>query len=104
MEFTDGYISNALTTALVKNDIKPKLTPCLSLKSSLYCFLNSKIADISTSLKVVNMAVSFLAETKRSATFLLNMESLERLSPRFPPVTGEPIDGLASMASDLVIL
>ncbi len=102
MEFTAGYISNALTTAFVKKDINPSPTPCLLLKSSLYFSLSSKMALISTSLKVVNIALSFLAETKRSATFLRNMDSFDLVSPRLPPV-GVPIDGTALTASSLVI-
>ena len=102
MELTAGYISKARTTALVKKDIKPKLTPCFPLKVSLYSFLSSKIGDISTSLKVVNIAVSFLAETKRSATFLRSIDNLDRVSPLLPPV-GVPIEGTAFTASSLVI-
>ena len=56
-----------------------------------------------TSLNVVNMAVSFFAATNLSATFLRNIDNLERSLPRFPPV-GVPIDGVAFTASSLVIL
>jgi hypothetical protein len=56
-----------------------------------------------TSLKVVNIAVSFLAETKRSATLRRNMDNFVLSEPREPPV-GVPIDGTAFTASSLVIL
>ncbi len=56
-----------------------------------------------TSLKVVNIAVSFLAATKRSATFLRNIESFTLSVPREPPV-GVPIAGIALAASSVVIL
>ena len=56
-----------------------------------------------TSLKVVNIAVSFLAATKRSATFLRNIESFTLSVPRGPPVD-VPIAGMAFAASSVVIL
>ena len=56
-----------------------------------------------TSLKVVNMAVSFLAETKRSATLRRSIESFDLDSPLLPPV-GVPMEGTAFTASSLVIL
>ena len=55
-----------------------------------------------TSLKVVNIAVSFLAATKRSATLRRNIDNLIRSVPRLPPV-GVPIEGTAFTASSLVI-
>ena len=58
---------------------------------------------MSTSLNVVNMAVSFLAETNRSATLRRNIDNLVRSEPRVPPV-GVPIEGTAFTASSLVIL
>ena len=61
------------------------------------------MALISTSLKVVNIAVSFLAETNRSATFLRSIDNFDLVSPRLPPV-GVPIEGTAFTASSLVIL
>ena len=83
--------------------MNPKLTPCFSLKDSLYFFLNSKIGDISTSLKVVSIAVSFLAETNRSATFLRSIESFLRVTPLSLVSTFLPIDGTAFIASSFVI-
>ena len=50
-------------TALVKKDIKPKLTPNFSANASLYFFLRSIMGFISTSLNVVSIAVSFLTAT-----------------------------------------
>ncbi len=64
---TAGYIFKARTTANVKKLMKPKPTPCFSAKASLYCLRKSMIGFMSTSLNVVNMAVSFLTETKRCA-------------------------------------
>ncbi len=58
---------------------------------------------MSTSLKVVNIAVSFLAATKRSATFLRNIDNFVLSEPLFPPV-GVPIEGTAFIASSVVIL
>src|SRR5690606_21725196 len=97
MEFTAGYIFKALTTAKVKKDIKPNPTPCLFLNLSLDSFLKANIGDMSTSLKVVNMAVVFLASTKRSATLRRNIDILLLEVPRDPPV-GVPIDGTAFTA------
>ena len=54
-----------------------------------------------TSLKVVNIAVVFLASTKRSATLRRNIDILLRDCPLFPPV-GVPIDGTAFTASSFV--
>ena len=54
-------------------------------------------------IKCVNIAVSFFADTKRSATFRLNIESLERDSERLPPAA-DPIEGFVLTASDLVTL
>ena len=88
----------------MKNDIKPKPTSCLALKSSLYFVLKSNIEDISTSLKVVNIAVSFLTVTSLSATFLLSIESLVLVSFLSLVMDGEPIDGLELTASSLVTL
>ncbi len=56
-----------------------------------------------TSLKVVNIAVSFLAATNLSATLRRNIDNLVRSTPRLPPV-GVPIEGTAFTASSLVIL
>src|SRR5690606_23521421 len=102
MELTAGYNFKALTTASVKKLIKPKPSPCLFLNVSLCASRKAKIGDISTSLNVVNIAVSFLADTKRSATLRRNIDNLERDSPLVPPA-GVPIDGLALTASSFVI-
>ncbi|MNE01342.1 hypothetical protein D3C80_937780 [compost metagenome] len=69
----------------------------------MYSLRKLLIGVMFTSLKVVNMAVSFLAATNLSATFLRNIESFTLSEPRFPPV-GVPIDGTAFTASSLVIL
>src|SRR5690606_19311995 len=103
MELTAGYIFRALTTAKVKKLMKPKPTLCFALKVSLYSSRKAKIGDMSTSLKVVNMAVVFLASTKRSATLRRNIDILVLVEPLLPPV-GVPIDGTAFIASSLVTL
>ena len=104
MEFTSGYICSALTTALVKKLINPKLISYFSAKDSLYFFRRAKIGAISASLKVVNIAVSFLTATSLSATFLRNIESFFLSSPLLLPFGAVPIDGTAFTASSLVIL
>src|SRR5690554_5951190 len=82
IEFTSGNNSNARVTALVKNDIKPKETPCLALKASLYSERNLFTSVKFTSLKVVNIAVVFLASTKRSATLRRSEEHTSELQSR----------------------
>ena len=61
---------------------------------------------MSTSLKVVNIAVSFLTVTNLAAIFLRRTESFVVLEPREPLVSEEdPIEGTAAFtASSLVIL
>src|SRR5471030_2757624 len=81
---TDGQSFRASQTALVKNDIKPSPTPYFSLNLSLYLERISIMGDISTSLKVVSMAVSFLTATRRLATVLRNKDIFSRRSERAP--------------------
>src|ERR1700760_704219 len=83
----EGHSFSASVTALVKNDIKPKPMPCFSLNLSLYLPRNSIIGDMSTSLKVVSIAVSFLTVTKRLATVLRSEDIFSRFS-LLSPVTG----------------
>ena len=101
MALTSGNNFNALVTALVKKDIKPKPTPCFSLNSSLYVFRRSITAFISTSLKVVNIAVSFFTATKRSATFRRNTDIFLCSEPRGPGPL--PMAVFASKTSSLVM-
>jgi len=56
-----------------------------------------------TSLKVVNIAVSFFAATNLSATLRRNIDNLVLSTPLEPPV-GVPIEGTAFTASSFVIL
>jgi len=63
--FTEGHSPSAVEHALAKKLMQPKLTPWLSLNLSLYCFLTSITRVMSTSLKVVSMAVVFLDSTSR---------------------------------------
>ena len=70
--FTAGNSFKATLTAFVKKDIKPKPTPCFSLNWSLNLDLKSITGFMSTSLKVVNMAVSFLTATNLLAMVFLS--------------------------------
>src|ERR1700761_6364129 len=92
---TAGHSFNASQTALVKNDIKPKPTPCFSLNLSLYLLRISIIGDISTSLKVVSIAVSFLTATNRLATVLRKGDIFSRRSP-LAPVAGAGVSAFGA--------
>src|SRR6185436_18790235 len=70
--FTAGHSSNAKLHALVKKLMKPRFTPCASLNLSLYFVLISMMALISTSLKVVSIAVVFFASTNLLLIVLRN--------------------------------
>ena len=83
-EFTSGNSFAALVTALAKKDINPKLTSNFSLKSSLYFDLKVIILLISTSLKVVNIAVSFLTFTNLLDIFFLSEDNFLLSNPRSP--------------------
>ena len=83
--FTVGNRRKASVIALVKKLMKPRPTPCVSLNLSLYLSRNAITALMSTSLKVVSMAVSFFTLTSRSAIFLRNVLILFRLLSRDPP-------------------
>src|ERR1700761_4080945 len=96
---TAGQSFNASQTALVKNHMKPKPTPCFSLNLSLYLLRISMIGDISTSLKVVNIAVSFLTATKRLATVLRNDDIFSRRSLLSPAFTGAAAGAAAAGAA-----
>ncbi len=65
--------------------MKPRFTPFCSLNLSLYLSRRAITALMSTSLKVVSMAVVFFTLTRRSATFLRRVVILARLSWRVPP-------------------
>src|SRR5690606_35190092 len=79
---------NAIQAALVKKDIKPRLVLCFSLKSSLYFFRRSITGCILTSLKVVNMAVSFFTLTKRLEMVLRREDIFSLLVSRDPATLG----------------
>src|SRR6185503_998157 len=85
---TAGHSFSASQTALVKNDMKPRPTPCFSLNLSLYLARSSIIGAISTSLKVVSMAVSFLTATRRLATVFRNDDIFSRRSVLEPAAAG----------------
>ena len=112
---TAGNSNNAIEHAFVKNDIKPNPTPCVSLNLSLYCFLRSIIGFISTSLKVVNMAVSFFTATNLLAIVFLRddifslLTTLSSLTALTTTALGASAlagagAGVALRASSLVIL
>ena len=87
-----GNSASAVVTALVKKPMNPRPTPNCSLKASL-CFLRKSMTGfMSTSLKVVNIAVSFLTETKRSATFRRNMLIFSRRVSRLPSQPERTLD------------
>src|SRR5690606_31905319 len=91
-----GHSFNAVVTAFVKNDIKPRPIPCFSLKVSLYFALKSMIGCMFTSLNVVNIAVSFLTATKRLAIVLRNELIFSRRSFLEPATAGAAGAGLAA--------
>src|SRR5690606_4741856 len=80
--FTAGNCLRAAVAALVKKLMKPRPTPCFSLNESLYFLRISITALISTSLKVVSMAVVFLAATSREAIVLRRPDIFSRLVSR----------------------
>ncbi len=88
--FTAGHSANAVVTAFVKNDMKPRPIPNFSLKVSLYLARRSMIGCILTSLNVVNIAVSFLTATKRFAIVLRNEDNFSRRS-FLAPATGATV-------------
>src|SRR5688500_612180 len=63
--FTEGHSANATAQAFAKKLIKPNPTPCISLNLSLCLLRISMMLLISTSLKVVSIAVVFFASTSR---------------------------------------
>src|SRR5690554_3578515 len=96
--FTPGHSFKAVVTAFVKKDIKPKPTPNLSLKDSLYLERRSMIGCMFTSLKVVNIAVSFFTVTKRFA-IVLRKEVIFSLRSLRAPATGVGADVAGSVAA-----
>ncbi len=62
--------------------MKPRFTPCFSLNLSLYLLRRAMIWLISTSLKVVSMAVVFFASTSRRETVFRRLLIFSLLSSR----------------------
>ena len=79
---------SAIAQALEKKDIKPSPILCFSLKDSLYLLRSALMAVKSTSLKVVNMAVLFLAESKRLEMVLRSRDIFSVRVFRLPPTAG----------------
>src|ERR1700739_2839284 len=106
MAFTAGHSCRAKQQALVKKLMKPRFTPCASLNLSLYLARNSMMALISTSLKVVSMAVVFFASTKRRLTVLRRLLIFSGRSLRVKGSVPGLLPGLlmASSTSCLTIL
>ena len=65
--------------------MKPRPTPWVSRNLSLYLLRSAITALMSTSLKVVSMAVWFFTLTRRSPTFLRRVVIFLRVSSRVPP-------------------
>ena len=71
--------------------------PCVSTKE-LWCFLRiSWMAFISTSLKVVSIAVSFLTDTSRSLNFLRSELNRWLRDSRFIAFLKLPLTGLTGI-------
>src|SRR6187401_1401313 len=120
---TSGFSNSACAQALAKMDMKPSLIPCFATNCSWYFFLNSMMLLISTSLKVVSIAVLFFAETNlraivRRIRVIFSRCSL-RLNKAFTGLGGTGVTGFsgaegsvlsfdllitADIASDFVIL
>ena len=100
---TAGNILSARTEAKVKKLINPRPTPCLAAKASLYSLRRSIIGFMSTSLKVVSIAVSFFTLTKRVASLRRSALMRVRVSPRPAALAELPIATLAFTASSLVM-
>ena len=81
---TAGHSFKATQTALVKKDMKPRPTPCFSLNWSLNLARMSMIGFMFTSLKVVNMAVSFFTATRRRETVFLKEDIFSLRTPLGP--------------------
>ena len=107
---TAGQSCKAIQQARVKKLINPKPTSCFSWKLALYLARKSMIGFIFTSLKVVNMAVSFLAATNLLATVLRKLLIFSTLLLRSPEGLlylldeEEPLPPLATMASSTSVL
>ena len=72
--------------------MKPSLTPCFRVKSSWYLARRSRTADMSTSLKVVSMAASCWAWTRRWARRWRRGESLRRTWLEAPAGWADTVD------------
>ena len=99
---TAGNILRARTEAKVKKLMNPSPTPCLAANASLYSLRRSMMGFMSTSLKVVSMAVSFFTLTSRVASLRRRALMRVRVSPR-PADEAVPIETLALTASSLVM-
>ncbi|COQ28456.1 Uncharacterised protein [Streptococcus pneumoniae] len=96
---TSGYFLSAATAAFVKNDMKPNLVPSWSLMNCSFLRLRKSITFvISTSLKVVNIAV--LLDT--SNNFLAAVFFLRDIFSRITGLDGLSLDFLASLPEGLL--
>src|SRR5690606_38929702 len=103
-----GHSERAIAQALEKKLMKPRFTPCTSLNLSLYCLRISIIGCMSTSLKVVSIAVVFLASTRRRLMVLRRLDILSarslRLNNSAPSKALRPALAIAANTSSFTIL
>src|SRR4051812_36800981 len=85
---TLGNALRASIVALMKNEEKPRATPCLALNESLYLARRSMTLDMSASLKVVRIAAVCWASTSRWAIFWRSPLIRFRLSRGRAPAAG----------------
>src|SRR3989338_1969464 len=83
---TAGKRFSASVAALTKNDMKPRRTPLWDFSNrSLYFERSAMTSVMSTSLKVVSIAMFDWASTRRSATLASRRVIGTRFSARSPP-------------------
>eukprot|EP00982_Pelagococcus_subviridis_P009825 30948-Pelagococcus_subviridis.AAC.4 len=66
MAFTAGVCRSAFDAALMKHDMNPSFTPCVSVNASLYSARIAIRLDMLISLNVVSIAYVFCADLRRS--------------------------------------
>jgi hypothetical protein len=84
--------------ALTKNDATPRPTPNCALNASLCRSRSAMTADMSTSLKVVSIAATCCASTRRLAIVARRFDMRDRSSSRSPSGRGAGAGGGAAGA------
>merc|ERR1719278_2188202 len=84
--FTVGCLVRAYALAFTKADMKPILIPCFFTKASWLSFLNCMMLLMSSSLKVVSMALVFWASFSLLAILSLILFILTRCSDLVPAI------------------